>query len=86
MTSSNANLLVGIPPQNLQIQLANGSPWIQMPGTPGFPYTLQVATNLLTPVTWQTIANFVANSNGVCSFVDTNGASSGARFYQAVAP
>ena len=57
-----------------------------MPGTPGFNYLLQTATNLMPPVPWQTVASIQADSNGVCTFVDTNGLSPGALFYRMAAP
>lgn len=83
MTSSVASLAVGIPPQHVQFRLnASHQPEIQMPGTSGFNYVLQVSTNLTRPVVWQNIATNSADTNGVWSVADTNTPASGGRYYR----
>jgi hypothetical protein len=82
-----ANLAVGIPPQTLQLGInSNKFPRIQMPGTPGFNYVLQSATNLQSPVQWQSIASIQTDTNGVWTYVDTNAPSSGSRYYRVSTP
>lgn len=85
--SSVANLVVGNPPQNLQFGFnSNKFPRIQMPGTPGFNYVLQTATNLQSPVRWQSMASIQTDTNGLWTYVDTNAPSSGPRFYRVATP
>jgi hypothetical protein len=73
VTSSVASLLVGIPPQTLNIfYYQNNSLILSMTGTPGFPYGLQETTNLTPPANWQSIGNIMADTNGLWSFTDTN--------------
>ncbi len=87
VTSSLAHLLVGIPPQSLSALLgASGYFTVQMPGTPGFGYVLQTATNLSLPINWQILLTNVADTNGVWSFTDTNAGPRPARFFRTTTP
>lgn len=87
ITSSVANLSVGIPPQMLQIHLNSSNfPVVQMPGTPGFNYTLQTATNLTPPVVWTPLTNVPTDTNGVWSYTDTNQPVTGGLFYRVTSP
>ncbi|MDB6023703.1 MAG: hypothetical protein JWQ04_3560 [Pedosphaera sp.] len=87
LPSSVANLMVGTPPQTLQVHLSpDNFPSIQMPGTPGFNYVLQTATNLMPPVLWQSITNLQADTHGLWTYMDTNVPSSGSRFYRIATP
>jgi len=45
---------------------------LQWNGKPGYSYVLLVATNLTPPVNWQPLVTNAADSNGNCSFTDTN--------------
>ena len=87
ITSLAANLAVGIPPQTLQFHLnLNKSLTIQMPGTPGFNYVLQTATNLQPPVLWQNLATVQTDTNGLWTYADTNAPSFGSQFYRVSTP
>ena len=83
--SSDASISFAIAPQNFSIgsSISNGVS-IQFQGTPGFSYTIQAATNLVSPIAWQFIFTNLADSNGNCFFQDTN--FSPVRFYRALAP
>jgi len=87
VSSSVANLMVGNPPQTLQVRMnSNNFPVIQMPGTSGFSYMLQTTTNLQPPVLWQTITCIQGDTNNLCTYVDTNPPVAGSRFYRISAP
>ncbi len=86
ITSSVANLLVGIPPQSLGIYQCSNAPMLTMRGTPGFPYVVLQTTNLTPPTIWQTLFTNVADSNGVWTFTDTNAFAYPASFYQVTTP
>jgi uncharacterized delta-60 repeat protein len=86
-TSSVANLAVGNPPQSLRVSLVSKRyPLIEMPGTPGFNYMLQTTTNLQPPVVWQNVGLIQADTNCMCSFVDSNAPANGAQFYRISGP
>ena len=86
-TSSNAVLQVGVAPQAVQFHLnLDKSLTLQMPGTPGFNYVLQTATNLTPPVVWQNVASNQTDTNGQWTYVDTNIPVSGWRFYRVSTP
>ena len=87
VTSSVANLTVGILPQTVQFHLnLDKSLTLQMPGTPGFNYVLQTATNLTPPVLWQNVASNQTDTNGDWTYVDTNTPVAGSRFYRVSTP
>jgi len=87
VTSQTGHLLVGMLPQNLQILLnPDNSVTLQMPGTPGFNYALQTATDLTPPISWQGIGSIQTDTNGLWSYVDTNTATSDVRFYRVSTP
>jgi len=87
VTSQVGHLIVGMLPQSLQIQLnPDNSVTLQMPGTPGFNYVLQTATNLSPPISWQNIASIQTDTNGLWSYVDTNTSASDSLFYRVSTP
>jgi uncharacterized delta-60 repeat protein len=87
VTSTVANLSVGILPQTVQFHLnADRSLTLQMPGTPGFNYVLQTATNLTPPVVWQNVASNQTATNGDWTYVDTNPPVAGSRYYRVTTP
>jgi len=87
VTSGVGHLIVGALPQNLAIQLnPDNSVTLTMPGTPGFNYVLQTATNLTSPISWQTVASIQTDTNGLWSYVDTNTAASDSTFYRVSTP
>jgi hypothetical protein len=87
ITSSIANLTVGLPPQSFSIcRGSNNIPMISMAGTPGFSYVIEETTNLTPPIIWRPVLTNVASSNGTCSFADTKGFAYPAAFYQVTAP
>jgi hypothetical protein len=55
----------------------------QFAGQAGVSYTVQYATNLATPITWQTVTNFTG-MEGIMPIVDTK-ATNAARFYRVLA-
>jgi len=81
------HLIVGMLPQTLQIQLnPDNSVSLQMPGTPGFNYVLQTATNLTPPTVWQSVASIQTDTNGLWTYVDTNTSASDTLFYRVSTP
>jgi hypothetical protein len=87
VTSGVGHLIVGMLPQSLQIQLnPDNSVTLSMPGTPGFNYVLQTATNLTPPITWQSVASIQTDTNGLWTYVDTNTAASDSTFYRVSTP
>jgi uncharacterized delta-60 repeat protein len=87
VTSLPGHLIVGMLPQNLQIQLnPDNSVTLQMPGTPGFNYVLQTATNLTPPISWQSVGSIQTDTNGLWTYVDTNTAASDSLFYRVSTP
>jgi uncharacterized delta-60 repeat protein len=84
VTSSVATVTVAMPPQNLRVGI-NSAQGVQFlfAGTPGIPYSLLAATNLIPPIQWQPIFTNVADSQGNCCFTDTNSAMVSARFIRA---
>jgi hypothetical protein len=81
--SSVATLTVLVPPQKFTGLSASGGLQIQFSGTPNYPYILQSATNLTSPVNWQPVLTNPADGNGNWQFTDTN-LNSGQKFYRAV--
>ena len=87
VTSTVANLSVGILPQTVQFHLnPDKSLTLQMPGTPEFNYVLQIATNLTPPVVWQNVASNQTDTNGDWTYVDTDTPVAGSRFYRVTTP
>lgn len=85
-TSSIASLVVGLPPQKLNINSASGNGvHMQMSGTPNFPYAVQFATNLAPPILWLPVLTNAADTNGLWQFTDTN-LNNGQKFYRVTAP
>jgi len=87
VTSQTGHLIVGMLPQALSIQLnPDNSVTLTMPGTPGFNYVLQTATDLTPPISWQNVASIQTDTNGLWSYVDTNTAASDVQFYRVSTP
>ena len=86
VTSAPASLLVGIPPQRLDIGAAGGkSVTLHMAGTPGFPYAAQTSSNLSPPVLWTWLLTNTADVNGDWWITVTN-LSSPQQFYRLTVP
>ena len=85
VTSSVATLTVTLPPLKATVSKANGIN-LQMCGTPGSSYILEVRTNLSRSANWQPLITNTADANGDWLFTDTNSSSSHARFYRATVP
>jgi hypothetical protein len=84
VTSTVAAITVLSSPQNLSAFFSSGpGVQFQLTGTPGWPYVLLVATNLLPPVNWQPLVTNAADAGGNWSFTDTNTANP-AQFYRAM--
>jgi hypothetical protein len=83
-----AALTVVLPPQNFGASVSSGGAGfqLQLSGTPDYPYVLLCATNLTPPVTWLPEITNTADTNGNCSFTDTNISATPARFYRATVP
>jgi alpha-tubulin suppressor-like RCC1 family protein len=78
-------LVVGAAPQGFTAGSVSGQQLIlQLAGTPGYPYILQMATNLTPPVVWQCVFTNCADTNGNCNFTVTNLSGVPAGFYRAV--
>jgi len=83
ITSSIVALLVFVPPQNFAAQTSSNGIQLQLTGTPGFPYVVQSATNLISPVIWQSISTNYSDTNGWWQFTDTN-LTGGQKYYRAL--
>ena len=85
-TSSIAGLVVGLPPQQVSISPASGkSVRLQMSGTPNFPYAVQFATNLASPIRWLPLLTNNTDINGVWQFTETN-LNNAQKFYRVTTP
>jgi len=88
VTSSMAGLWVFVPPQNFSASgnaSTNGNQLsLQLAGTPGYPYILQSATNLMPPVNWQSVLTNLADTYGNWSFTVTNLSAAPNLYYRAV--
>jgi hypothetical protein len=85
-TSSVVKLVVGLPPRQVTLSNHSGnSVQLQMSGTPNFPYAVQVATNLVPPVQWQSVLTNNADTNGFWQYSDTN-LNQPQQFYRVGAP
>jgi sugar lactone lactonase YvrE len=83
VVSSVANLTVFVPPQQFTGRSTSGGLQIQFSGTPNYPYILQSATNLTSPVNWLPVLTNPADGNGNWQFTDTN-LNGNQKFYRAV--
>jgi hypothetical protein len=83
VVSSVATLTVLVPPQQFTSRSTSGGLQIQFSGTPNYPYILQSATNLTSPVNWQPVLTNPADGNGNWQFTDTN-LNESQKFYRAV--
>jgi len=72
-----------VPPQQFTSRSTSGGLQIQFSGTPNYPYILQSATNLTSPVNWQPVLTNPADGNGNWQFTDTN-LNENQKFYRAV--
>ncbi|HZM03094.1 MAG TPA: hypothetical protein VFC44_08715 [Candidatus Saccharimonadales bacterium] len=87
VTSTTANLVIGLSPQKFRITLAsNQSVQLTFTGMANSAYVLQSATNLNPLVVWQTLITNMSDSDGNWTFVDTNAMNYAVRFYRVVAP
>ena len=60
------------PQQHISASFSNGSTLsLNLSGQPGSTYILQTATNLVSPIQWQSIATNTADGNGACPFTDS---------------
>ncbi len=85
LTIMNGTLTLFLPPQNFTASGGTGQPLtVQLTGTPGYPYALQMATNLTPPVGWQSILTNSADTNGNWSVTVTNALDVPVQFYRAV--
>jgi hypothetical protein len=64
----------------------DGGVTLNCAGYAGYPYLMQIATNLTPPVTWQTVSTNVADTNGTWQFTDPNAGSCPSRFYRLATP
>ncbi|MBU6401722.1 MAG: hypothetical protein KGS61_15500, partial [Verrucomicrobia bacterium] len=81
VTSLVATVTMAMPP--LGVSLAPGrAVLLQLSGSPGASYLLQVAANLEPPVQWQPLDTNAADANGNWSYLDTNTAAFPSRFYR----
>jgi hypothetical protein len=85
VTSATVSLTVFLPPQNFFAQNTSSGFLMQFSGTPNYPYILQSATNLATPIIWQSILTNPADVNGNWSFTVSNLTVLPNGFYRAVA-
>ncbi len=60
---------------------SNGNFILHAYGSPGEIFDLQASTNLQT---WQDLGNFIADTNGLMQFTDTNASLFPARFYYTI--
>ena len=88
LTISFAPLSPPVPPQITSVSLnpANRSFQLSGQGEPNATYTIEAASNLVSPIFWQSIGSNTANSNGLFQFTDTNAPAFPLRFYRALFP
>jgi hypothetical protein len=85
VTSAMAQLVVGMPPQSFTSTRTNNNQlMLQLAGTPNFPYILQSATSLTTPINWQPVLTNQADTNGNWSTVIMNLQSVPCQFFRTV--
>jgi glucosylceramidase len=73
-------------PTGLTATVTGGGLQVQFIGTPYYPYILEMATNLASPVNWQPVSTNPANASGIWSFAVTNTQIFPACFYRATVP
>jgi len=66
--------------------LTNGNLSITGLGTANVQYTVEVATNLVSPVSWVPVGIVTADTNGLFQYVESGTAQVPMRFYRAVSP
>ena len=85
VTSALAALTVFLPPQSFSAHSTNNHQLaLQLTGTPSYPYILQSATNLSSPINWQSILTNPADATGIWNFTVSNLSDVPKRFYRAV--
>lgn len=86
--SATNTLVIGLPPQNLSASTTSSQNGSQLTlflnGTPGYPYSLQTATNLTPLLTWQSVLTNPADSSGNWSLILSNLNTWPGVFYRAV--
>lgn len=83
ITSSVATLTVVIPPGIGSVSAnSNGSFNLNLLGTPGYTYVLQVSTNLFAPAGWQPVATNTLDASGVWHFTDLSATNFTQQFYR----
>jgi sugar lactone lactonase YvrE len=83
VTSAMANLTVLLPPQSFSgLSVGGGGLQLQFIGTPNYPYILQSATNLTSPVNWQSVFTNPADASGNWNYTVTNSPDVPAGYYR----
>jgi len=72
-----------VPAQNFSASIAESGVNLQFIGASNCPYVLESATNLVFPVTWQSVVTNSTDANGNWSFTDTNANQYSQRFFRA---
>jgi glucosylceramidase len=70
-------------PTGMTATMIGGGLQVQFIGTPDYPYILEMATNLASPINWQPVLTNPADAGGNWSFTVTNTQDIPARFYRA---
>jgi glucosylceramidase len=70
-------------PTGMTATVIGGGLQVQFIGTPNYPYVLEMATNLASPINWQPVLTNPADAGGNWSFTVTNTQDVPARFYRA---
>jgi glucosylceramidase len=70
-------------PTGMTATVIGGGLQVQFIGTPDYPYVLEMATNLASPINWQPVLTNPADAGGNWSFTVTNTQDVPARFYRA---
>ena len=83
VTSSTVFLTVFLSPQNFSAQNVVTGLQMNLTGTPSFPYVLQSATNLTSPINWKSIRTNYSDVSGNWQFTDTN-MNGDQKFYRAM--
>ena len=84
-TSSVARLVVLLPPQGFFLSNINDNQLVfKFTGTPSYPYILQSANNLTSPINWQPIITNSTDANGNWNITITNSFSVPFCFFRAV--
>jgi hypothetical protein len=83
VTSAVVALTVFLPPQYITAQNLASGMQVQLTGTPNYPYILQSVSNLMPPISWQSIFTNPADLNGNWQFTETN-LSGVQKYYRAI--